>query len=132
LPNSGNAGGVAVFSGIILEETTVPMDVAIFGGTGKTTIYNPTTNKGYRIPLNDRYSPVAADGTPQPFLYQGTNTYTIPHILPADVGNFMKLGGRFDMTTKTWITPRGNTIYTLSATSNLSEIETGADVTALQ
>lgn len=133
LPNSGNAGGVAVFSGITLEETTTPMDVVFFGGSGKTTIYNATTNKGYRIPLNDRYSPLAADGvTAQPFMFQGTNTYIFAHPTTTDVGYFMKLGGRFDMATKKWITPRANTFYTLTATSNLSEIETGTEVTVLQ
>lgn len=133
LPNSGNAGGLAVFSGVTIEETTVPMDVAFFGGSGKTTIYNPTINKGYRIVDNDRYSTIdPATNTPQPFLFQGTNNYITAHPTTTDVGIFMKMGGKFDSTTKTWITPRAIVFYTLSATATLSEIETGADVTAIQ
>ncbi|MBS7564068.1 hypothetical protein KHS38_06585 [Mucilaginibacter sp. Bleaf8] len=132
LPNSGNAGGLAVFSGITIDDSTAPIDVVFFGGSGKTTIYNATTNKGYRIADNDHYSTKdAATGTDQPFLFQGTNLYIIPHPTPADAGIFMKLGGSFDAASKTWITPRGNTYYTLSISSDISEIETGDSVTKL-
>jgi hypothetical protein len=131
LPNSGNAGGIAIFEGITITEASVPVDAILFGGTGKTTIYNATTNKGYRVATNDRYSATDASGAAQPFFFQGTNTYVIPHSAPADAGIFIKLGGSFDATGKTWLTPRGFTYYTLKATSDLPEIETGADVNVL-
>lgn len=132
-PNSGNAGGIAVFATTNVVETTIPVDVVIFGGTGKTTIYNATTNKGYRVVDNDHYLLVdPATGTQQPFVYQGTNTYTIAHPTVVDVGNFFMLGGTFDSVNKVWITPRGKNIYTLSTTSTLAEIETGANVTVVQ
>lgn len=125
LPNSGNAGGVAIFDGITVTETSVPVDAILFGGTGKTTVFNATTNKGYRVADNDRYNALDATGVAQPFFLQGTNTYIIPHSTPADAGIFVKLGGNFDATTKTWITPRGFTFLTLTATSPLTDIETG-------
>ena len=129
LPNSGNAGGIAIFDGTNVVETSVPVDAILFGGTGVATIYNATTNKGYRVADNDHYS-AGATGA-QPFFYQGTNTYVIPHSTPADAGIFVKLGGQFDATAKKWITPRKFTFYTFKATSALSEIETGTDITSL-
>jgi len=132
LPNSGNAGGIAIFEGITVTEASVPVDAILFGGTGKTTIYNATTNKGYRVPDSDHYLATdPATTTAQPFFYQGTNTYVIPHSTPADAGIFVKLGGNFDATSKTWLTPRGFTFYTLTATSTLSEIEESTGVTTL-
>lgn len=133
LPNSGNAGGIAIFSGINVTESSVPVDFVFYGGTGKTTIYNATTNKGYRVVDNDHYSTVdATTNTPQPFVYQGTNTYIIPHSTPADAGYFVQLGGVFDATTKTWLTPRSYTFTLLSATSQLSDIEQGNNATVIQ
>lgn len=128
LPNSGNAGGIAIFDGIMVTEASVPVDVVFFGGTGKTTIFNETTNKGYRIPENEHYT---ADNGTQPFFYQGTNTYVIPHSTPADQGFFIKLGGSFDATNKAWTTPRAYKVYQLQSTSTLSEIESGADVNVM-
>jgi hypothetical protein len=128
LPNSGNAGGVAVFDGITVTEASVPVDAILFGGTGKATIYNATTNKGYRVADNDHYSSI--DGV-QPFFYQGTNTYVIPHSTPADMGFFVKLGGSFDATAKTWTIPRAFKFYQMQPTSDLSEIESGADVNVM-
>ena len=131
LPNSGNAGGIAIFEGINITETSVPMDAVFFGGTSKTTIFDATNLFGYRVPDNDRYSTVDATSGAQPFFFQGTNQYIIPHITPADLGAFVKLGGKFNVTTNTWVTPRGYVFYTLSATSELSELETGSDVTTI-
>lgn len=131
LPNSGNAGGIAIFEGTNVVETSVPLDVVFFGGTGKTTIYNATTNKGYRIPENDHYNPVDSTGAAQPFMFQGSNSYIFPHSTPADAGIFVKLGGSFDVANKKWITPRAHVYYTLSASSLVDEIEKGGDVTVL-
>ncbi len=129
LPNSGNAGGIAIFAGLNVTEQSVPVDAVFFGGTGKTTIYNPTTNKGYRIPENDHYHPIdATTATEQPFFYQGTNDYVIPHVAPADQGVFMKLGGVFNAESKTWTTPRGITVFVMTQSTTRSEIESG-DVT---
>lgn len=101
-PNSGNAGGVAVFEGTIINEESVPLDVVFFGGTSKTTLFNSVDNYGYRIVKNDHYNPVdPATSTAQPFFFQGTNQYIIPHAAVADLGLFLKLGGSYNATTKT-------------------------------
>ena len=131
LPNSGNAGGIAIFDGINVTESSIPMDAVFFGGTSKTTIFDAVNLRGYRIPNNDHYSIVDAASVQQPFFFQGTNQYIIPHITPTDLGAFVKLGGTFDLSANTWTTARGHVFYTLSATSELSEIQTGSDVTVL-
>lgn len=131
LPNSGNAGGIAIFEGLNIKETSIPVDAILFGGSGATTIYNAIANTGYRVADGDHYHAVdAATGTAQPFFFQGTNSYVIPHQSPADQGIFVKLGGNYDTTTKTWTVPRGNTFYLMTATSVISEIET-VNVTTL-
>ncbi len=131
LPNSGNAGGIAIFEGTNITETSVPVDAVFFGGTGKTTIYSETDNVGYRIADGDHYTSVdPASQAQQPFFYQGTNTYVIPHQSPADQGIFLKLGGVYNVTTKVWDTPRGYTFYVMTATSAISEIES-ANVTTI-
>ncbi len=124
LPNSGNAAGIAVFEGINVTETSVPLDVVFFGGTGKATIFNETLGHGYRIVDNDHYSTIeAATATAQPFFFQGTNQYIIPHSLPSDAGYFVKLGGVFDTATKSWTTARTHTFYLMTPTSEITEIE---------
>lgn len=133
LPNSGNAGGIAIFAGTNITDKSVPVDVVFYGGTGKTTIYNATTGKGYLTADNDHYHPVdPASQAAQPFIFQGTNTYVIPHSTPADAGIFVKLGGTFDATTKTWTTPRAYTFLTFTSASTITDIETGTDVTAVK
>lgn len=125
LPNSGNAGGIAIFEGTNVTETSVPMDAVFFGGTGKTTMYNAVDGFGYRVPENEHYTAIdAATSTPQPFFYQGTNLYVIPHQSPADQGIFTKLGGVYDAATKTWTTPRAHEFYLMTQTSVITEIET--------
>lgn len=132
LPNSGNAGGIALFAGTTVMEATTPIDVVFYGGTGKTTIVNENAGLGYRVANNDHYKTL--DPTtliPQPFFYQGTNTYVIKHVDPADQGVFMKLGGVFNAAERKWETSRGISVYLMAATTAISEIQTGSDVTKL-
>lgn len=132
MPNTGNAGGIALFAGTNIKEETVPMDVVFFGGTGKTTIVNVADNKGYRIADNDQYSTTnSITGEEQPFFYQGTNSYVISFLAPADQGDFVKLGGEFNITTKKWITKRGFVHFVMTPNTALTEIETGSDVIKL-
>lgn len=131
LPNSGNAGGIALFAGTTVVEATAPIDVVFFGGTAKPSVLDETRNPkiGYRIATNDHYL-----NTPiQPFFFQGTNTYIIPHVTPADQGIFVKLGGVFNAKDRVWETAnaRKYTFYLMTATSLATELETGADVTKL-
>lgn len=131
LPNSGNAGGIAIFEGINITQESVPMDAVFFGGTGKATIFDAVNNFGYRVPANDHYNPIdPVTLAEQPFFYQGTNQYVIPHGV-SDAGIFVKLGGVFNVTSNTWTTPRAYVHYLMSSTTELSEIETGADITAI-
>lgn len=131
LPNSGNAGGIAVFEGINVTETSIPLDVVFFGGTSKTTIFNEVAGQGYRIVDNDRYSTIdAATSTNQPFFFQGTNQFVIPHSTPSDAGYFVKLGGVYNTTSKAWTSPRTHTFYLMSPTSEITEIQT-SNVTTL-
>jgi len=131
LPNSGNAGGIAIFEGTNITETSVPVDVVFFGGTGRTTIFNATDNFGYRIVDNDHYQVKdAAGAADQPFFFQGTNTYIIPHQPTADLGIFVKLGGTYNVGTKLWDVPRAHTFYQMNAASAVTEIETN-NVTTL-
>jgi len=130
LPNSGNAGGIAIFEGTNVVETSIPVDVVFYGGTSKTTIFDEVGNFGYRIVDSDHYQTVdPATGTAQPFFFQGTNNYIIPHQSPADQGMFLKLGGVYNTTTKTWEVARTSTFDLMTATSALSEIETGGVTT---
>ncbi|MGX5689235.1 DUF5689 domain-containing protein [Arcticibacter tournemirensis] len=126
LPNSGNAGGIALFAGTNVTETSIPVDAVFFGGDGTTTIVDVANAKGYRVPENDHYNPENAETLEdQPFFYQGSNTYKLPHQNPDNTGVFVKLGGVFNPITKAWVTPRGYVHYLMSATSTLSDIETG-------
>ncbi|MCA5005262.1 DUF5689 domain-containing protein [Sphingobacterium bovistauri] len=132
LPNSGNAGGMAVFIGVNVTEKSVPIDVVWFGGNSNTTIVDVENEKGYRISNNDHYRITNTDDSSlQPFFSMGTNTYRIPHITPTDLGAFVKLGGVFNTTKRQWTTPRGYTFTTLTKASVLSEIESG-DGTTIQ
>ena len=131
LPNSGNAGGVAIFDGIAVGETTIPVDVVFYGGTGLTTIFDEVNLVGYRVANNDHYNRTdATTKAEQPFFYQGTNDYVIPHQNPSNLGLFTKLGGVFNAKTKKWTTARTHVFYEMSQTSELSEIETN-DVTKI-
>lgn len=123
LPNSGNAAGVAIFEGVNVTEKSIPVDVVFYGGTSKTTMFNEIGPFGYRVTESDHYSVIdPITKAAQPFFYQGTNLYVIPH---SDTqGNFVKLGGVFDAKIKKWTTPRGHEFYQMSPTSAISEIET--------
>jgi hypothetical protein len=130
LPNSGNAGGIAVFIGVNVTEKSVPIDVVWFGGNGTATIIDVENEKGYRISNNDHYKITnSEDGTLQPFFSMGSNSYRIPHITPTDIGAFVKLGGVFNTGTRQWSTPRGHRFETLTKSSSLSEIEAGEGAT---
>lgn len=141
LANSGNPAGVAVFEGINVLETSIPIDAVFYGGTTSASsmkyLYNPATNKGYRVALNDHYSPVdPLTGTDQPFPYQGTNTYKLDHFPPElkDHGTYFQFGGKFDGATKKWITPRGYFPFTTDLDpanpTTVSDIE-GRNITTI-
>lgn len=128
LPNSGNAGGVALFAGTVVEESSVPMDVVFFGGKGKATIVNQSLGKGYRVADNDHYS---SNSGAQPFFFQGKNTYVISYINPAEQGAFIILGGEYDTKNKVWKKKRTANYFVMSDNTTLDEIEKNKGVTLL-
>lgn len=129
LANSGNVAGIAVFRGIVVNATTVPLDVIMYGGNG--TVYAPGPPEiGYRITNTDYYSTInPATRLTQGFYGGGTNTSKLT--LPA-TGAFTQLGGIYDAVTGQWVAGRTVTSIPLTRTSPLSTIETGTGFTTLQ
>ncbi len=135
LPNSGNPGGVAVFSGTTVTSATVPLDVAFFSGANPivsvTSVYNSANQWGYRVPNNDYYN------TADTFFGKGTNTKTFLFIngtgSASDNGSYIKLGGDYNSTTSTWNVARSSTNLALfpantqasASAFTLADIETG-------
>lgn len=136
MPNSGNAGGIAVFIGTNVSEQSIPIDVIFYGGNGTASIISPDNTLGYRIGNTDHYSQfntVTGDLTPFFSMGNGNNDFRFPHqskeSLDGGTGVFYKLGGRFDMNTRKWIEPRKETIMLMAKDFTLSNIETGEGVT---
>lgn len=128
LPNSGNAGGIALFAGTAVEESSKPIDVVFFGGKGKATIINEPLARGYRVADNDNYN---SNAGAQPFFLQGKNTYIIPYINPAEQGAFIMLDGEYDAKNKVWKKKRTANYFVMSDNTSLNEIEKGKGVTSL-
>ena len=127
LANSGNASGIAVFSGTKADSSVLPIDV-IFIATGGT-LYSagpPTTPvaEGYRICNTDWYdvkNPITLAN--QPYYRQGTNTISIPYSASGNstsLGNYIMLGGVFDLKLGKWTTARTETILLFPSTSTIT------------
>lgn len=128
LANSGNASGVAVFKGIVVDINTVPVDV-IFIGTGGTIYSAGPPPAGYRITTNDLYDRFdPSTGAPQEFYRAGTNLTGFPY-LTADVGNFQAFGGAYDTGLRKWTKVRSQTGILMTPTSTVAEIENVPGVT---
>jgi hypothetical protein len=106
-----NADGIAVFSGTNITSTSIPIDV-IFYGTGVGTALGASS--GYKVCTNDIYSQSSG------LFGQGSNTTIFNDPSSA---NFVKLSGTFNLTTSAWTTPRTSTSILLTASSQLSDIE---------
>lgn len=129
LANSGNASGVAVFQGTVVNVTSVPVDV-IFIGTGGTIYSAGPPAAGYRITtsdLYDRFDP--SNGAPQEFYRAGTNLIGFPYLTPGDAGFFQAFGGAFDTNLGKWTKVRSQTGILMTATSTVAEIENVPNVT---
>ncbi|MBB5395050.1 DUF5689 domain-containing protein [Mucilaginibacter sp. AK015] len=129
LANSGNVAGIAVFQGITVDASSVPLDVIMYGGNGNVYSAGPP-EIGYRITNTDYYSTInSLTREAQAFYGGGTNTAKLP--LPA-TSNFSKLGGVYDALTGRWTTGRTVTSVPLTITSSLSTIEVGDGFTTIQ
>lgn len=136
MPNSGNAGGIAIFIGTNVSEQSIPIDVIFYGGNGTASIISEDKTLGYRIGNTDLYSQFSietGDLTPFFSMGNGNNDFRFPHqskeSLDSGTGIFYKLGGKFDINTRKWIEPRNATIISMSKESVLSDIETGEGIT---
>lgn len=140
LPNNGYAFGIGIFMGTNITASSMPIDALFMGDNKSNTLFSDDGSniRGYRIPNNDLYQTVATDGTPTPFFDQlvgsgRVNMYRVPELVAVDreKGNFVKMGGVFDVESRVWTTPRDWSYIFLEKTSTLSDIETGADVTVI-
>lgn len=129
LANSGNVAGVAVFAGTIVDATSIPLDVIMYGGNGTVYAAGPP-EIGYRITNTDYYSTINPVTRQNQAFYGGGNNKS-KLTLPA-TGNFTQLGGVYDAVTGRWTTGRTVTSVPLTKTSPLTTIEVGLGFTTIQ
>jgi hypothetical protein len=126
--NSGNASGLAVFSGTTVTATSIPLDV-LFVATGGSLYTTTPTPQGYRIGNTDWYdvkNPITL--VDQPFYRAGSNTLNMSYTT-ADIGYFYKLGGEYNVALGRWMKARSQTNVLLTKTSAVTEIEgTGSTI----
>ncbi|TZF86026.1 T9SS type A sorting domain-containing protein (plasmid) [Pedobacter sp. BS3] len=127
LPQAKNSAcGIAVFSGTLIDGTTVPLD-AVFYGDNIGNAYITSSGNGYLVPKNDLYDPDPG----QPKFGMGSNTILIGPKATTDDNHFYMLGGVYNLTTNHWDAPRSATLITLSSTSTLADIESGTGANIL-
>lgn len=134
LANSGNAFGIAVFRGIEVTGTAIPIDVVWVhnGGSLYQAGAAPTYGSGYRIGNTDVYDVIdPITGNNQPYYLAGTNTQRFTYTTPTDQGFFYILGGTFDTVLGKWVQARSQTITQLTKTSAITEIE-GSNATLIK
>ena len=121
LANSGNAAGIAVFTGTNITETSKPVDVIFYGSGG--SLYDPNTNVGYRITNTDFYDlKDLITLVDQPFNRQGSNTLFFPY--PTAVsGTFAQLGGQYNAALGKWTAARVLVNLPLTNASVITDIE---------
>ena len=128
--NSGNASGVAIFTGTSVTEQSVPVDVFFIGSGGKTGVYDPSKGQGFRICNNDWYAmvsidPVTLQPVNQPFFLAGSNMLNVAYHAPADQGYYYMMGGVYNITLGRWTKAREDHLVDLTKESVLAEIESG-------
>lgn len=122
LANSGNASGIAVFSGTTITVNSHPVDVIFIGTSGSLYTEAPTP-MGYRIANTDFYdirNPITLEN--QPFYRSGSNTLSLVYNT-ADLGYFNMLIGLYDAALGRWIRARIQTNVLLTKTSGIETIE---------
>ncbi|MGI4019941.1 MAG: DUF5689 domain-containing protein [Janthinobacterium lividum] len=122
LANSGNAFGMAVFSGTTVTKDTQPIDV-LFISTGGSLFSAGPPAVGYKIANTDFYdvvNPVTL--LTQPFYRQGSNTVSLSYTTPSE-NIYYKLGGTYNPRLGKWVKARTQTVIQLTKTSALNEIE---------
>lgn len=123
LANSGNAAGIAIFAGTVVDASTVPLDVIFYGGANGNFYTAGPPEAGYRITNTDYYSTVnPLTRLPQAFHGAGTNTSRLG--FPAAI-SFAQLGGEYDASSGRWITGRTLSSVAIAPTAPISTIEGG-------
>ncbi len=120
LANSGNASGIAVFTGTTVTGTSRPVDV-IWVGTGGSLYSAGPPAIGYRITNTDWYdlkNPITQQD--QPFYRSGTNTLNLAYTTE---GQWYMLGGEYNVSLGRWTKLRAQNNKLLTKTSTLAEIE---------
>ncbi len=125
LANSGNLAGIAVFASATVDETTVPVDVIFFGGSGSFYSAGPP-EVGYRITNTDYYDlKNPASQADQVFFGAGSNTGKFAFTTAI---SFAKLGGVYNVSKGRWAVGRTLTSVAVPATATLSVIEGGTSL----
>ena len=122
LANSGNAFGMAVFSGTAVTVASKPVDVVFIANGGSLYTAGPPA-AGYRIANTDFYdikNPITLED--QPFYRSGSNTLGFTYNT-ADLGYFNLLGGIYDPALGKWPRARTQTNVLLTKTSTIDKIE---------
>ena len=121
--NSGNAFGMAVFSGTTITKDSQPIDVMFVGSGGQLFSAGPPA-VGYKIANNDFYdviNPITLQS--QPYYRQGANTLCLAYTTPADQGFYYKLGGIYNPRLGKWVKARTQSIVQLTKQSTIDQIE---------
>lgn len=125
--NSGNAGGIAVFSGTDIKATTAPIDAMFILSGG--SLYDATNKVGYLVPNSDFYDKVdPVTLVAQPFYRQGSNTLniaypTIAESAPSKIGYFAQLGGVYNASLGKWVAARALVNLKMTDVTPVSDIE---------
>ena len=128
LANSGNAYGVAVFKGVLVDKNSIPVDV-MWVSTGGTLYAN---NDGYRICNNDFYdiiNPLTLQE--QPFYRSGTNLTNMLYTTPSDAALYNSWKGEYNLTLGRWTKARTKVIVQLRNASTIAEIEKRENIVKL-
>ena len=137
---SGYLAGIAVFNGVNVTNTTVPVDAIFYGDASYASfrVFDAVSLLGYTVPDNDWYKTAGNDG-PQPYFKQGSNTYQYGGVqATADVGNWAFLGGVYSLNEHAWIATRSIAYKALLPAGTpvekpqLADIETGTMVTKVR
>jgi hypothetical protein len=121
--NSGNAFGMAVFSGTTVTKDTQPIDVMFVGSGGQLFSAGPPA-VGYKIANTDFYdviNPITLQS--QPYYRQGANTLCLAYTTPTDQGFYYKLGGIYNPRLGKWVKARTQSIVQLTKQSTIDQIE---------
>ncbi|WP_205195681.1 DUF5689 domain-containing protein [Chitinophaga sp. Cy-1792] len=113
MANSGNAFGMAIFTGTTVTVNSIPVDAVFVSGGGSLYSAGPPP-VGYLIPNNDFYDikdPYTLKD--QPYYKAGSNTMCLAYNT-ADLGYFYKLGGQYSPDLGRWVKARAQNNFLMT------------------